>query len=69
MILIVEDNRDVNHVVKEALEQAGYSSESVYDGLTAIELLREKNYELVLLDIMLPYRSGDQLLKELRTFS
>ncbi len=56
-------------IIKEALEQAGYSSESVYDGLTAIELLREKNYELVLLDIMLPYRSGDQLLKELRTFS
>lgn len=34
-------------IIKEALEQAGYSSESVYDGLTAIELLREKNYELV----------------------
>ncbi len=69
MILIVEDNKDVNHVLKEALEQAGYLSESVYDGLTAMDYLKTKNYELVLLDIMLPYRSGDQLLKELRTFS
>ena len=65
----MEDNKDVNHVLKEALEQAGYASESAYDGLTAMDLLKNRTYTLVLLDIMLPYRSGDNILKELRTFS
>ncbi len=69
MILIVEDSKDVNHMLKEALEQAGYVAESAYDGVSASKLLRQKEYQLVLLDLMLPYRSGDQVLKELRTFS
>ena len=69
MILIIEDNKDVNHVLAEALNNAGFFTESVYDGIKAMELLRANVYEIVLLDIMLPYRSGDQILKELRTFS
>lgn len=66
MILIIEDNMDVNHVLSEALNSAGYNTKSSYDGLDAVKKIREEEYELILLDMMLPYKSGDQILKEIR---
>lgn len=69
MILIVEDNKDVNDMLKETLQDVGFGVESVYTGIDAMKRLKEIEYELVLLDLMLPYKSGDQILKELRTFS
>lgn len=69
MILIVEDQKDLNDMVALALKEAGYETQAAYDGLYAMKQLKRNEYELLLLDIMLPYKSGDQVLKELRTFS
>lgn len=69
MILIVEDNVDVNEMLKVALNEAGYMTESAFTGIQGIKLLKEKEYELILLDVMLPYKSGDEVLREVRTFS
>lgn len=69
MILIVEDSRDVNGVLCEALNMAGYETDSAYDGISAMKKLKSSEYELLILDIMLPYKSGDMILKELREFS
>lgn len=69
MILVVEDNRDVNNMLKETLEEAGYEVEPAFSGTDGMKCLKNREYELVLLDLMLPYKSGDQILKELRTFS
>lgn len=68
-ILIIEDNRDVNMLLSEALSKEGYQTEAVFDGLEGIKALKNGVYDLVLLDIMLPYVSGDELLEELRSFS
>jgi DNA-binding response OmpR family regulator len=67
-ILIVEDSRDVNRMLKEALTDAGYAVASAYTGPEGLEAIKAGGIDLVLLDIMLPYKSGDEVLKEMRTF-
>lgn len=68
-ILIIEDNEDVNHMLKEALKDEGYAVKSAYNGIDGMNEIKGCSYDLILLDIMLPYKSGDEILKELRTFS
>lgn len=68
-ILIVEDNKDVNLMISEALIDAGYKVKSVYTGIDGISEIKNSTYDLILLDIMLPYKSGDEILKEIRCFS
>ncbi|GAA0399153.1 response regulator transcription factor [Paenibacillus motobuensis] len=69
MILVIEDQEDVNHLLAEALTVAGYRVKSAYTGLDGIKEIQTNSYDLILLDIMLPYKSGDEILKEMRTFS
>lgn len=68
-LLIIEDNKDVNLLLKEALTKEGYQVEAAYDGITGAKALKAGDYDLLLLDIMLPYKSGDEILKELRSYS
>lgn len=68
-ILIVEDNEDVNLMLKEALMDAGYKVKSAYTGIDGMKEIKSLNYDLILLDIMLPYKSGDDVLREMRKFS
>jgi DNA-binding response OmpR family regulator len=68
-ILIVEDNKDVNLLLKETLLKEGYQVESAFDGIAGSKALNDSEYNLVLLDIMLPYKSGDEVLKDLRGYS
>ena len=68
-VLIIEDNIDVNKMLAEALNDAGYQVKSVYTGIEGVDEIKNKVYDLVLLDIMLPYKSGDQILREVREFS
>jgi len=68
-ILIIEDNKDVNLMLAEALIDAGYEVKSVFTGTDGIGEIKNHEYDLVLLDIMLPYKSGDEILKEMRSFS
>ncbi|MHA6534179.1 response regulator transcription factor [Paenibacillus sp. BAC0078] len=68
-ILIIEDQEDVNLMLAEALADAGYNVKSSYTGIDDNEELRSNTYDLILLDIMLPYKNGDELLKELRGYS
>lgn len=68
-ILIIEDNKDVNLMLKEALTDAGYEVKSAYTGIDGMKEIKSLKYDLILLDIMLPYKSGDEILKEMREFS
>ena len=68
-ILIIEDNQDVSRMLSEFLSESGYQPEAAFSGTDGLIKLREKSYDLVLLDLMLPYKSGDQVLRELRGFS
>ncbi|MNW45696.1 Response regulator MprA [compost metagenome] len=68
-ILIIEDHEDVNLMLGQALSDAGYNVKSAYSGTEGIHEIKSNTYDLILLDIMLPYKSGDEILKEMRTFS
>ena len=68
-IFIIEDSKDINIMLAQMLEDEGYEVKSAFTGLEAMTELKKEKYDLILLDIMLPYISGDQILKELRAFS
>lgn len=68
-ILIIEDNQDVNLMLSQAIKEAGYNVKSSFTGTDGLNEIKTNSYNLILLDIMLPYKSGDQILKEVRKFS
>ena len=57
-ILVVEDEKDIQNIIKAFLENAEYEVETADDGLDAINLIQKNNYDLILLDIMLPKIDG-----------
>lgn len=65
-ILIIEDERDVNQLLVQTLHDNGYETVSVWNGLEGIQQLHNQHFDMVLLDLMLPYKSGDEVLKEIR---
>ncbi|MNC16953.1 Transcriptional regulatory protein BaeR [compost metagenome] len=68
-ILIIEDQEDLNLLLAEALQRAGYTVTSAYNGPDGLQAIRSKPYDLILLDIMLPFLNGDTLLQEARTIT
>lgn len=68
-ILIVEDDTTIREGVAEFLKENDYEVFCAGDGEAALELLKNTNIHLALLDIMLPGKSGLEVLTELRTFS
>lgn len=65
-ILIVEDNKDISSMLQGFLARHGYDVECAYDGRSASHFIVSNEYDIVLMDLMLPYKSGDALIKELR---
>lgn len=65
-ILVVEDDPHICNMVKKFLVNAGFNVDTCANGDRALEQLYGHNYHLVILDIMLPGLSGQELLKELR---
>lgn len=65
-ILAVEDNPSILNLIRMSLERAGYSCTCAEDGLRAVDLLEEQNFDLALLDIMLPGIDGYELLEYIR---
>jgi CheY-like chemotaxis protein len=64
--LIIEDNEDQNLVFTNALMQAGYKTESVHDGPTAMKRLSEVIPDMVILDLHIPGINGGLILREIR---
>jgi DNA-binding response OmpR family regulator len=60
--LIVEDDRSILRLVKTVLEREQFTVEGVSDGASAIALLREVAYDLLIIDLLLPKVSGDEVL-------
>ena len=65
-ILIVEDDMNINGLLKEALEKADYLCTQAFSGTEARMLLAMNRYSVVLLDLMLPGISGEEVLQEIR---
>jgi len=66
LAFIVEDNKDTVVIFRGALEMAGYQVEVAYDGAVAKEQLSEIVPDLIVLDLHIPYISGDVLLNQIR---
>ncbi len=65
-ILIVEDDRFIGEMYVRSLKKAGYEVDWMVDGNDGLIAARNKQYDLVLLDVMLPERRGTEVLEALR---
>ena len=65
-ILIVEDDRFIGEMYVRSLKKAGYDVDWMVDGNDGLIAARNKPYDLVLLDVMLPERRGSEILDALR---
>ncbi|SHG22900.1 DNA-binding response regulator, OmpR family, contains REC and winged-helix (wHTH) domain [Flavobacterium segetis] len=65
-ILIVEDEAGIVQFLKQGLEEEGYQISSAADGLQGFEIIQKQNFDLILLDWMLPKMSGLELCKSIR---
>lgn len=65
-ILIVEDEEKIARFVTLELEHEGYQVEHAADGRTAVDLALERNYDLILLDVLLPQLNGMEVLRRVR---
>jgi twitching motility two-component system response regulator PilH len=65
-ILIVDDEPDVTIFLRSVLEENGFSCITAKDGVEGLEVLRKERPNLVLLDLMMPKKSGITMFQELR---
>lgn len=68
-ILLVDDEKNILTVLKAYLQQEGYSVTTATNGLVALTIFKENKFDLVLLDLMLPGLSGEEICKEIRKIS
>lgn len=64
-ILVVDDEKPIANYIKLTLKQAGYWVDCAFDGMTALEKAEQVNYDLILLDVMLPEIDGFSLMEYL----
>ena len=65
-ILCVEDDRFIGEMYVRSLQKAGYDVTWVVDGNDGLAAARNQNFDLIILDLMLPEQRGDQILDALR---
>ncbi|MDE7436033.1 MAG: response regulator transcription factor [Lachnospiraceae bacterium] len=65
-ILIVEDEHAISDLIRLNLTKAGYDCTCAYDGMKAADILEEKTFDLIILDVMLPKLSGFELMEYIR---
>lgn len=65
-ILCIEDDRFIGEMYVRSLKKAGYDVDWMVDGNDGLVAARNKEYDLILLDVMLPERRGNEILSALR---
>ena len=68
-ILVVDDEQLLVKGIRFNLENEGYQVETAYDGAAAVELARRGNFDLIILDLMMPRLSGSEACMQIREFS
>ncbi len=66
-ILIVEDEKPISDLILWNLTKAGYCCTCAYDGLEAADILEDRRFDLIILDVMLPHISGYELMEYIRS--
>ena len=62
-ILIVEDEKPISDLIRLNLMKAGYSCTCAFDGTEAAYILEDRNFDLIILDVMLPKLNGFELME------
>lgn len=65
-ILVAEDEQQLSHVLSSAMTASGYQVDIANNGQEAVEQTKENAYDVIILDIMMPVKSGLEALKEIR---
>lgn len=65
-ILLAEDEQQLSRVLETAMIHEGYHVDTAFDGQEAVDLAKENAYDLMILDIMMPVKTGIEALKEIR---
>lgn len=68
-VLLVEDDQVLNQNITEALKSENFNTVSIYDGLLAERMLRNENFDCVVMDISLPGKNGYEITREFRKFN
>ena len=68
-VLIIEDDKEICVMIKDHLEKYNYQVFFTLTGANAIERIKELSPDLIILDLMLPFISGDELIRNIRKFS
>ena len=68
-VLVVDDEQLIVKGIRFSLEQDGMEVDCAYDGEEALEMIRNKEYDIILLDVMLPKLTGFEVCQQVREFS
>ena len=68
-VLIIEDDKEICFMIKDHLEKYNYQVFFTFTGANALERVKELTPDLIILDLMLPFISGDELIRTIRKFS
>ena len=68
-VLVVDDEKLIVKGIRFSLEQDGMEVDCAYDGEEALRMIQEKEYDIILLDVMLPKLTGFEVCQQLREFS
>lgn len=68
-ILIVEDEKNISDVIKAYMEKENYKTFLAFDGAEAMEIFKNEDISLILLDLMIPKISGEELCSKIRNIS
>lgn len=68
-VLIADDNREIALVLKEYIEKEGYSVVYAENGEEALEMFGKKDFDMIILDVVMPYKNGFDVCREIRKTS
>jgi DNA-binding response OmpR family regulator len=65
-ILVIDDDITVNNMIVDTLTNAGYKAEGVFDGKDGLTRLTEKEFDLIITDVIMPEKEGFETIREIR---
>ena len=68
-VLVVDDEKLIVKGIRFSLEQDGMEVDCAYDGEEALTMIQNKEYDIILLDVMLPKKDGFEVCQQVREFS
>ncbi|MGS0973119.1 MAG: response regulator transcription factor [Candidatus Izemoplasmataceae bacterium] len=68
-ILVLEDHKEINQLITKTLEEENYTVFSAFDAFHALDLFHQEKIDLIITDLMLPIKSGESFIKEVRKTS